>query len=124
MIDDATALLRREYRAARRLARLFRIERSGSLARRSSEIARCMIERRGKLIGELGIMDIKRLSLAPEPTPDLDLAMRSLAREVDRAEQRCREVIAELGAELERRRGMGAATGLRDGAGGRLLGSG
>jgi hypothetical protein len=124
MIDDAAALTRREYRAARRLARLFRIERSGGLARRPAEIVRRMIERRGDLIGELASIDVKRLSLAPKPTPDLDIAMGSLAREVDHAEQHCREVIAELGAELERRRGMGTATGLRAGADGRLLGSG
>jgi|SRR5579872_2257838 len=124
MIDDATALLRREYWAARRLARLFRIERSGGLRRRPAEIARRMIERRGDLIGELASIDAKRLSLAPEPAPDLDIAMRSLAYEVDSAEQRCREVIAELAAELKRRHGMGSATGLRDGADGRLLGSG
>jgi len=124
MIDDATALIRREYRVVCRLARLFRIERSGGLARRPAEIARCMLERRSDLIGELASIDLKRRSRASEPTPDLDLAMGSLAREVDRAEQRCRELIAALGGEIERRRGMGAATGLRDGADGRLLGSG
>jgi hypothetical protein len=124
MIDEATALIRQEYWAARRLARLFRIERSGGLARRPAEIVRRMIERRGDLIGELASIDVKRLSLASEPTPELDLAMGSLAREVGRAEQRCREVIAELDAELQRRRGIGTATGLRDGADGRLLGSG
>lgn len=124
MTDDATALLKREYRAARRLARLFRIERSGALARRPAEIERRMIERRGDLIGELARLDVKRRSLASKPSRDLDIAMGALAREVDRAEQRCREVIAELGAELWRRRGMGTATGLRDRADGRLLGSG
>jgi hypothetical protein len=124
MIDDATALLRREYRTARRLARLFRVERSGRFARLPAETVDRLIERRGVLIGELAAIDAKRLSLAPWATPDLDIAMGVLAREVDCAEQRCREVIAELGAELERRRGMGTATGLRDGADGRLLGSG
>lgn len=124
MIDEATALLRREYRTARRLARLFRIERLGGFARLPGETRRRIVERRGALIGELVGIDAKRMSLAPWTTPDLDVAMGSLAREVDRTEQHCRELIARIGAELERRRGMGTATGLRDGADGRLLGSG
>lgn len=124
MIDDATVLLRQEYRTARRLARLFRIERSGRFARRRADVVQRLIERRGAVIDELARLDAKRLSLAPWATPDLDIAMEMLAREVDRAEQRCRELLAELGVELERRRGLGTATGLRDGAAGSLLGRG
>ena len=123
MIDETTALIRQEYRTARRLARLFRIERSGGFARRPAELMRRWAERRGAVIDELMRLDAKRLSLAPWTTADLDIAMGALAREIDRAEQRCRELLAELGAELERRRGLGTATGLRDGADGRLLGS-
>jgi len=55
---------------------------------------------------------------------NLDLVMGALAKEVDRAEQRCLERLAELGAELRRRRGEGMATGLREGGGGQLLGRG
>lgn len=124
MIDDATVLLRREYRMARRLARLFRIERAGGFARRPGDVARRLIERRGRVIDDLVRLDARRLSLAPWTSTELDAAIGALAREVGRAEQRCREVLAELGAELRRRRGLGTATGLRDGAGGRLLGSG
>jgi hypothetical protein len=124
MIDDATALLRREYRATHRLARLFRIERSGGFARWPADILRRLGERRGALIDELIGLDARRRALAPPVTADLDGAMGVLARDVDRAEQHCREVLAEIGAELERRRGIGTATGLRDGNDGRLLGSG
>lgn len=75
------------------------------------------------MINELAHLDAKRLSLAPWTTADLDLAVGGLAREVERSEQRCRELLAEIGAELARRRGHGTATGLRNGADGRLLGS-
>jgi hypothetical protein len=124
MIDDATVLMRREHRAARRLARLFRIERSGRLARRPVETARRLVERRGLLVDELLRMEERRRSLAPWTPTELDLAMGALAKEVDRTEQCCLELLAELGAELERRRGGVMATGLRDGATGRLLGHG
>lgn len=123
MIDDATVVIRQEYRTARRLARLFRIERSGGFARLPPELTQRLAKRRGEVIDELIRLDAKRMSLAPWATADLDIAMGALAREVDRAEQRCRELLAELGAELERRRGLGRATGLRDGVDGRLLGS-
>lgn len=123
MIDDATALIRRECRTARRLARLFRIERSGGFPRRPAELVRRLAERREAVIDELVRLDAKRLSFAPWATADLDIAMGVLAKEVDRTEQYCRELLAELGAELERRRGLGTATGLRDGVDGRLIGS-
>ena len=122
MIDEATALLRQEYRTARRLARLFRIERSGRFARRPADVLRRLTERRSEVIEELMRLDAKRLSLAPWVTAELDIAIGALAREVDRTEQYCRVLLAELGTELEMRRGHG--TGLRDGATGRLLGSG
>ena len=124
MIDDLTALVRQEQRTARRLARLFRIERAGCFARRPAETAQRLIERRGLLVDELARLEARRQSLAPWATVELDFAMGSLAKEVERTEQRCLERLAELGAELERRRGGGTATGLREGGNGRLLGRG
>lgn len=124
MIDEATMLLRREYRMTRRLTRLFRIERVGGFVRWPAEIVRRLTERRGRLIGDLIRLDAKRQSLAPWTTAELDIAIGALAREVDRSEQRCRELQAEIGAELARRRGLGVATGLRNSADGRLLGRG
>ena len=123
MTDDAAALVRQEQRAARRLARMFRIERSGRLARRSAETVRRFIERRGRVVDELTRLDARRQSLAPRKTAELDLAMGDLAREADQAEQNCQELLAELGAELSHRSGT-PPTGLRDGADGRLLGRG
>jgi hypothetical protein len=124
MIDDAITLLEREYRTARRLARLFRIERAGGFARWPTQTVRQLIERRASVVGELMRLDARRLSVAPSTTADLDIAIGALAREVDCAEQQCLKRLADLGAELEKRRGIGTATGLRGGGGGRLLGSG
>ncbi|HWD58906.1 MAG TPA: hypothetical protein VG308_11535 [Stellaceae bacterium] len=122
--DDTTRLMTREYRAARRLARLFRIERAGGLARRPPEIAKRLVARRGRLVDELARLEAQRRALAPWTIVELDLAMGALAREVDSAERWCLGRLAELGDELARRRGAGGTTGLRDGAAGQLLGHG
>jgi len=82
------------------------------------------IERRGRLVDELADLDARRRSLAPWTTVELDLAIGALAREVGRAEQWCVERLAEIRAELARRRGAGTATGLRDSVDGQLLGRG
>ncbi len=116
--------MRREMLIARRLVRLFRLERSGHLRRRSADTVFRLIDRRGRLIGELIQLEERRRSLAPWVLDELDLTMGALAREVDRGEQSCLEFLAEIGARLSRLRGEGTATGLRDGADGRLLGRG
>jgi hypothetical protein len=122
MIDPGTELMRREILVARRLARLFRLERSGHLRRWPAEIARRLVDRRECLIEELARLEERRRSLAPWVPDELDLTMGALAQEVERGEQRCLEFLAEIGARLSRLRGEGTATGLRDGGDGRLLG--
>jgi hypothetical protein len=124
MVDPGTELMRRELLVARRLARLFRFERSGRVWRWPADTARRLIDRRGRLIDELTRLEERRRSLTPWALDDLDLTMGALAREVEQGEQRCLELLAELGARLNRLRGQGTATGLRDGASGRLLGRG
>jgi hypothetical protein len=124
MTADASALTRRECRVARRLARLFRIERSGGFARRPRDVVRRMVDRRAQLIDELVRLEEYRRSLEPGTLPELDVAIGTLAREVDCTEQHCLERLAEIGDELRRRRGVGTRTGLRDGASGQLLGRG
>jgi hypothetical protein len=124
MLGEATPLARKECRVARRLARLFRIERSGGLARRPREIARRMVDRRAQLIDELVRLEECRRSLGPSTLPELDIVMGALAREVDCTEQHFLERLAEIGDELRRRRGIGIRTGLRDGTSGQLLGRG
>ena len=124
MSDPATVLMHQEIRLARRLARLFRFERSGHLLRRPAETARRLIDRRGCLIEELTRLEERRRSFAPWVPAELELTMGALAREVGQGEQRCLEFLAEIGAQLSGLRGQGAATGLRDGIDGRLLGHG
>jgi len=124
MVDMAAELAKTEYRLARRLARLFRIERRGRFDRRPGDVAVRLVARRGALIDELMRLERRRRSLTPWNLPELDIALAGLAREVGSGEQWCRERLAELGAELDRRRGIGTATGLRAGGAGRLLGRG
>jgi hypothetical protein len=124
MADDGIALMEREYRAARRLARLFRIERSDRFERWPNKIIRRLLDRRSCLIDELLRLDEKRRSRGPSAPAELDLAMGALAQEVGRAERHCLNRVAALEAELDRRRDRRRATGLRDGAAGQLLGRG
>jgi hypothetical protein len=124
MIAPETELMRREIQLARRLARLFRIERSGHLMRRPVDTARRLIDRRELLIAELTQLEERRRLLAPRVSSELDPAMAALAQETERCEQHCLEVLAEIGAKVSRLRGAGTATGLRDSADGRLLGRG
>jgi hypothetical protein len=124
MIDSAMALTRREIRIVQRLSRLFRAERSGRFGRWPVDAVRRLIERRDTLIEELLQLETKRRASASVTCQELDLAMVSFATEVERGDQRCREILAELGAELGRLRGEGTATGLRGGVAGHLLGRG
>src|SRR5665213_1466119 len=105
MSAEEILLMRQEVRAARRLARLFRIERAGRLGRRRRETARLFVERRGVLIDELLRLEARRRSVAPGIPTELDLAMGALRLEVDRAEQSCLALLARLETELGRRRG-------------------
>ena len=124
MLAGTTPIVARECRVARRLARLFRIERCGVLARRPRDIVRRMIDRRAQLIDELVRLEACRRSLEPWTLPELDVAMGMLAREVNCTEQYCLERLAEIGDELRRRRGVGAGSGLRESTTGRFLGRG
>jgi hypothetical protein len=123
MIDQATALSRRERQVARRLARLFRAERLGRFEARPIELAKRLVDRRTGLIEELLLLEERRRSLEPWTPTELDLAMGVLAKEVECAEQHCLERLAELSAELRLRRGA-PPTGLRDRVNGRVLGQG
>src|ERR1700676_975108 len=114
MSAEEITLMRQEMRTARRLARLFRIERSGRLERWPRETTCRLAERRGRLIDELVRLEARRRSIAPWTPPELDLAMGALRLEVDRAEQSCMTLLARLDAELGRLRGEGRAAGLRE----------
>lgn len=115
----------RESRAARRLGRLFRLERAGAFARWPAETVWRLIARRGTLVAELSELERQRAGAAASPLPELEAALGELAREVELSRERAEALVAELGAELRARRSAGVATGLRDDGGqSRLLGHG
>ena len=125
MSEDRTALMQREYQTVLRLVRLFRMERTGRLARWPEATAAALTERRGWLIDELHRLEELRRAREPEAVAELELAMGVLARELRYSEQHCLARLAELGVELERRREVGATTtGLRHSGVGRVLGYG
>jgi uncharacterized membrane protein YccC len=118
---DPTA---RQSRLVRRLARLFRLERAGAFYRRSAETAWRLISRRGQLMAELTRLERHRREARVPPSPELDTAVRELAEEVALSRTYGETLAASVGAELRARRGAAMPSGLRDGGGGRLLGSG
>ena len=113
----------RECRAARRLTRLFRIERRGRFERHSVETVRQLIGRRAVLVDELAQLEANRHALGAPLPAELGAALGELAREVGAARQSCLARSEQLAAELAQRRGEGRATGLRGGSAGQLLGS-
>jgi hypothetical protein len=122
--DNQNRLAARESGAARRLGRLFRFERVGAFDRRPIETVRRLIARRGRALEELVRLDAERRSLAMPPSPELGAALAELAREVDRSRGSCLGRIDALADVLRPRQRVGAATGLRGSADGRLLGRG
>jgi len=124
MTDNRSDLTMQESRAARRLARLFRIERSDRVERWRNEALWRLIGRRRRLLDELIRLDVERRSLAAPLSPELGTAIGELALEVSQLRKLSLARIEALGGELRRRQGAGLATGLRDSAAGRLLGRG
>jgi len=118
-MDDA---LQRECRLLRRLARLFRAEREGALARRPVALATRLIERRGLLIDQLLALERGRRDAAP--APELRAAARALAAEIGAARRDAETRIDRLRRELRALGGEGAFTGMRNLAAGRVIGRG
>jgi hypothetical protein len=113
-----------QSRVARRLGRLFRFERSGRFARCPAETVWRLIARRATLMAELTGLERRRHEVEPVPPPELSAAVSELAGEVALAREYGEALVAGLGVELSARRGQRPSSGLRDGGGGRLLGSG
>ncbi len=118
LVSDPEADARR---IARRLSRLFRIERCGGFDRRPAETVRRMIERRDALIDAL-IAFQRQHEKAPSPAFLQSLA--ELADEARHAQEYAEAQVVRLRAELGLRRGDGRPTGLRGGAEGQLIGRG
>jgi hypothetical protein len=111
----------RESHAALRLARLFRIERSGGFDRRPVMVASRLIERRGVLIAALVAIDCERRRAA-QTSPALDQAMAELAREAALSREHVAMRLQQIGKDLRLSRGEGLPSGIRNRIGGRSLG--
>jgi len=114
--------LLQESRAARRLGRLFRIERVGGFDRRPAATVRRLIERRGALLEELMQFENRRRSLAVPRNAELDRAVAELASELSQALNFAQSRVDRIGLDLRIRQGEGLGTGIRNNANGRMLG--
>ena len=108
-------------RTARRLSRLFRIERAGGFDRRPAATVRRVIERREALIEELIAFQLRHSNA---PSPALLRALAELADEVGRSRDYAETQLEKLRMELGLRHGERPASGLRGGVSGQLLGRG
>jgi hypothetical protein len=109
----------RQSRAARRLARLFRIERNGGFERWPAGINRQVIERRGQLVDAL-LTDLQAMPV--RPPPPLDRALAELSQEVRWALDPVRMRLQQIGKDLRLSRGEGLPTGIRNSPSGHSLG--
>lgn len=123
MTNVAPDLDAAQRRMARRLARLFRIERAGRFEQRPVAAVRLM-ERRGALIDALIATLSQRRSGTDLRSPGLEGALADLAFEVRRSRERAKTRLERLHAELRLRRGDMPPSGLRGSGGGKLLGRG
>jgi hypothetical protein len=124
MIEPGTNMIAREVHAARRVGRLFKIERTGGFDRRPAATVRRLLDRRGALVTELLLVDGMRRSLPSPHSAELDQALRELASEIRQSLHHSERLMERLGTDLRIRRGAGLPTGIRDSADGRLLGRG
>ncbi|MGH7072892.1 MAG: hypothetical protein ACREFD_01645 [Stellaceae bacterium] len=113
-----------ERRLARRIERLFRLERHGAWARRSREVAARLTTRRGDLIAALVRADAMRRTLTLPPSDEMQTAMAALWDEVARARGSADARLRQLESELRIASGEGIASGARGSSAGRLLGKG
>jgi hypothetical protein len=122
MSETGTDTIVRVSRAARRLGRLFKIERAGGFDRRPLATVRRLIERRGTLVEELLLLGGMRSRLAAPRSAELEQALGELAREVNQSLHPAERKVDHLGGDLRLRSREGLPTGIRNGASGRLLG--
>jgi hypothetical protein len=122
MPESVSTLILRESRAARRLARLFKIEGGGGFERWPLATIRRLIERRAAIVNALLQMERERRALAAPHSAELDRALTELAREVGSALQRAQRRVDQLDKELQARRGASPHTGIRATGSGQLLG--
>ncbi|HXP31699.1 MAG TPA: hypothetical protein VN832_11450 [Stellaceae bacterium] len=111
-------------RAARRLNRLFRIERAGGFARRREDVVARLLRRRHALVDEFLRLETERRARSATLPRELRDAVNDLAQEVERSRRKTEDRVERLRAELRLLRGEGTPTGLRGSMGGRVIGRG
>lgn len=114
----------KQCRAARRLARLFRIERSDRFERWPFEARQKLVQRRNEMIDDMlraEKMWRAQTGLAPSGLGD---ALQNLMREIGRLQPIAEARVAALAEQLHPRGGINAASGFRQTGGGQLLGRG
>jgi hypothetical protein len=121
--ETAPDPIERQCRLARRLGRLFRIERNGGFERLPAAVVSRLVARRGTLIAELAALDRRQRLTAQPAWGGLDRELTALRREVERTLGAVQLRLQRIGKDLRISRGEGSPTGLRDGGAGRHLGT-
>jgi hypothetical protein len=124
MPDNERDILAHEGHLARRVGRLFRMERVGRLIGRSEELTRRLRDRRGELIDALIRTDAARRHLGIPISPELQRAIEALWRESGDTKRDADARLDRLRADLLMARGDGIPSGIRGGAGGRIIAQG
>ncbi|HEY5208119.1 MAG TPA: hypothetical protein VIJ42_01620 [Stellaceae bacterium] len=122
MAEGGRDIVAHEALLARRLVRLFRIERSGQLSRRPRDLVARLLQRRGELIDALIRTDAARRGLKIPITVELQRAAEALWRETTQSWRSTDARLQQLRADLLMARGEGIPSGIRGHAGGRVIG--
>lgn len=113
-----------ESRLARRVCRLFQMDRTGVLARRGANLAGRLRDRRGQLIALLIQTDKTRRNLEIPISPELQHAAEALWRETNSLHDGVQAELERLQIDLSLVRGAGRPTGIRNATAGRVIARG
>lgn len=118
------SLIAQEQLMMARLARLFRVERHGLLARRPAELVAALLQRRGRCIETLVRLDEERRRQSVTRDPALNAAAAELTSEVEACRRYTNAASQRLGAAMRELRGEGRASGVKGLSTGTILGRG
>jgi hypothetical protein len=124
MIAAPHSLAAQERLIMARLARLFRAERHGVLARRPAELVAALLQRRGRCIETLMRLDEERRRRSVARDPALTVVATELAAEVEACLRFTSVASQRLGAAMRALRGEGQASGVAGLSSGTVLGRG
>lgn len=121
--DNARDADTEQTRVARRLCRLFRIERAGRFETRPAAVVQRLIARRDTVIDALLAAETQRRRDGRPSSAATTAAFEELRLEVDQGQVPAAAKSRALQAELRKRNAGPAGSGLRNKARGRFLGS-